>query len=1165
MNSSTQSSTEKFSSATNSYEYPINESNYYRANFLFPPYRTGNNIQRPVISSINKTASANQNNESDQSDFWEREFNPILNSYINSVFKESKQEIETLNEIVGELRKIKTSPDTFNDTPESPTTRSSDDFIERFNKRFNYSISSLDEILDIIDMMQLTNKPKINIRKSKLAQNRQSANSKNQKPANRNIHFNNSDNNQSMPENVSSTDQSYQSQSSDNSLNLPHIHSSEINYLKDRIAKLENENRKIKKINKQQENQISNLANQIEKNSDTRHRLMHAYTLIEGMLKENAETISQLTKQRDSFASLVNRQNIVLKEMDKYCGKLKDEFLVEKLSHGKEKFANQSKFLSAQDEVNAELSKLQEIFYKVLPPSIKSKLNELVSNCPAILTKLNTSISFICRELKNNFNGNENNKVKLSELAIKDGFNSAQNSKLLQFLENDLLFLKKLTETPDLQNIVFYRPQLDHPLLLDSESRQFIIQKCLATRKFIEENIGLYPKSDTVEMIKPFTNSLDSDFIFNLYNTDKFTTQMKQLLSYLPEKNSDSTILYDILFSQSIMNNILQNHLTSLQSQIQYANRQTQILENQIKDKNELQVQTQELSSKNEMLVKNYEDAKKVIKILQNKEKKICKTILNAFPDLSESNSYSQISSESNLSQKVELVNSLYDLIKTLVNRYKEQCSSLDKLKTDFETRLNDMNGEFSCKLANQKEIIKSQKSQMYNLCTQIEKLKNEKSNFQSKITLLQHQISTLNENKNNLKQEVLLMKAQLINKFKALYQFSKKVREMNVKQRQFNKQQQENIAELLNRNEEYKIEVEKSHSKFESTTRKFEKMARKLDEKIKSYESQIKDLQNDRTEDQKELQQLQILVDQLQSKNSALENANKANQMTITVLKDNSTREKEEMEKKHQLCLNSISSNYQTKLNDEIEKNSNLAQGLFELSSRYLDHNFINTSISPDVLIKSIDKYIENIINKLNRLEHEVFDRDSCKELLSIDSNENLVEKINEIVSDLSEKSNQINDYKDELITLNDKMILLKSENEILKNNEKSLRQWERWARRVHSISSSVVCATFSPEQLQNSLEELILSYMNEKNTICKLETLRAEKKCFLKFPKTFLVEKNVYSHNQNVALKTFRAMILVHIGIRRIQRAAGCLPLGYNQEAMMKIVDNRINLDDM
>ncbi|OHT08352.1 hypothetical protein TRFO_23180 [Tritrichomonas foetus] len=1142
---------------------------------------------RDQRKSSNQKSSPHKNENSSSpkqyDSFWNQEFNPALTSFLQNISKESHQEIETLNEVVQELKKLK------NRTTENDSFKSSsNNFIEQFNSQFNVSTSSIDEVLDIIERIRSsrnnspvkqlpenpkekgnqelknqTNKNNKMKQQTKISNSPQSYKSssssrptkKTSKPSNRNNESNYSSNVSSYYQSYKSspisssnspsktntsrnTTPSYSPQSSKSQLpSSPNNYSGnsdsndEFSVLKERIEFLEKEKSHLtsevskykkqfnvmKKENETQSNKIEVLSNKLSKMNESRKKLMKAYDGIEKLIKEQVQSTEEISKQRDLLSSLLQKQNLVCKTLESKYEKIVQEQTIEKLTKNHKIEINPIVPKPFQQYDNSLLNNLCQTMVDNLPMEIADEIEKIrLNQSQPIQSRITNAIVCICKNIKSSYQENEKVASKVEKLKGKLDKAKSNNTNAFKLLENELVFLQKLTESSELQNTVFFKPELRTSLTLDANSRNELMHRCINVHRFIDENIGFYTQEQTSNLTKSFDQKINTDSVFDLYNLNNFESKMRSFLSYIEKE--DNPVVYDVFFAQSIMNDILQKHVSGLQSQLQFYLHQNQLQQHQIAEQTDF--------------TKTINELNEIIQNLQRKEYKMQQRISKVFPETSNKD--------------------LCQLIKMILNLYQKQKDELSEVPEIIESKISDIKTYYESQLGKLNEKQDGMRTLIVKQKEEIEKLTFESN----KNKVIKKEFERSKNNINNL-QKINSELTQTVNSLREQYgkqfsQFKSKLQnqlESIINYKKLNEKDQKTIVHLIQEKESMKNKMKKNNQCFEAATIKLKNIIDHLQKQVSQLEDEAGEMKSEMTRIVSQNKEYKSTNNQLKQDNETLRVAKRSLEIKLNTTHQTFEKEKFDNEIQMKAKLTTCQNEFDSKIKEEKEKNAEQVKFLYDTAARYLDLDGFKDSenINPHTVIKSLAHLIDNLKNQQDQFFSVVSDVKQVQQILNLDDDSLIAGKVTSMNHELIEVKDRLKYTEDKLSQVEKQYNKLSSKKDSLQNSATSLNQWETWARRIHGVASQTVCTTFSPNQLRYSLEEMILSSIQQRTLLYRINILREEKKTFVRFPKTLLTERVR-------AVPTLRAVMSVCFGVRRIQRVSGCIPLGFDQVPIQK-----------
>ncbi|OHT06862.1 hypothetical protein TRFO_25038 [Tritrichomonas foetus] len=964
---------------------------------------------------------------------------------------------------------------------------------------------------------------------------------------------------------------------------------SELDVLKRKIAELETENEQLKfaamnseekvasieHLNEKLQSQVSYQNEQIENLNNTKSNLQKVLDDFEKLL-DNSSEVTKLTQQREQLLKVLQVHETIHQQYDQ---------IIEHLNSEKSKFerinssdkTNQFHEENSNDKkINNELIKpkdnteIEDLLFKVCKASVRIGCNEAnqikddnsgVSSSVKILKIVN----LLCNQiLENSLQKDENSKNHRNPKEEKDFDGNDeirelknQNRQTLQVLEGELRFLQKLSHSNDLQKVVFYRPSQGKSLTIDKTAQSELIRHCVVVQKYIDDTIGFYSK-DQIETLSKDFECTDAQRIFTIMRTNEFEKKMKYIISFISpiyDNNNDDgegdnkRILADLFFAISIMNEILQNHIVDLQSQLVYASHQNQKLQLQLKD-----------DESNKIML---DEANKVLKKLQHRENKIKKKLihfLESDTDENESLNLSSTSAASSNSHKSSSSTSKQSLSSTVVSF----CTEFKKLKEKYSVKSR----EIEAILIKAEEMKKCYRQK-------IEKKNKTSKTLKKIITSQKVELEKSVSMKEEIEKKYNLLKIDSTNKIETmknrLHEIETVCDELRKMVGQLKDEHHKQIEVLQNTCNSRFSSFEQS---FESSSKDRETMTLLLKEKQilqnkiaadkRSFKRTIMEVQNQTQKFRGQYEQLSLEAKTLRIENekltsdanqalsdyekmkSELDSANiskKSLELKLKAAEEKFENEKRTLQSQLSAKITSLQSDLQNQLKEDQSKQVQLIQQICEVSAKYLDLNNSKFN-SPVIVVKSLCQIIDDLKKSRDQYCTIVNDVTGAQEILGLTENASLSESLTTMIKKLNDANSKINELEKSKKILNEKLAKTVNETANLQSQVACANQWEVWARRINGIVNDSHCATYSPDQLRLSLEESILASVAQRTLIFRVNTLREEKKAYIKFNKSILTERSIINPSWGVVLSIF-------IATRRMQQLAGCTPIRIGQAA--------------
>lgn len=245
--------------------------------------------------------------------------------------------------------------------------------------------------------------------------------------------------------------------------------------------------------------------------------------------------------------------------------------------------------------------------------------------------------------------------------------------------------------------------------------------------------------------------------------------------------------------------------------------------------------------------------------------------------------------------------------------------------------------------------------------------------------------------------------------------------------------------------------------------------------------------------------------------------------EMKICSMSEKFQREKGLAESQNKIKLLS----QETDLKNEIDKLrarmlEEKNQILFEICQKLGENDEYEVSL--DVIFQMIEKIKEKTLD-VQTLHNVQKENQEIKFVLGINSSDDAITEIKK----LQEQAQAVNVAKDQV----QKATKILRQAKISSQNDKLAKEWEQWARRLHSLFTDSYSTAATVKELRSGLEDVLMSAIGERQPYRKLEILRREK-CFL---------TSGFNLNKCRGKLKFSSLIDVFICTHRLQKLAGIL----------------------
>lgn len=887
-----------------------------------------------------------------------------------------------------------------------------------------------------------------------------------------------------------------------------------------------------------QEQQISNLKSTIsalEKSNNSLQndvtKLQQSLQSIHGLMENQLDDLSKLGSQRSELMNLTKLHESIIHKYDQI---IQDNQLQNKSIEQK---SERKSAISNIDEVNKKLKdEHNSIICSFIQTIHDSQLPE------SILNQIHSIKDMVKMPLKDRLN-NIAKKIIEYALVSNDKFQQViqQNEKnnntqqvlhkkcreILSMFEEELNFLQNLSHSTDLQSIVFNKAATGTAAILDEDAKAELIKHCAELGRFVEETIGelsLHKFESSFDL----PDGIESTGIFDLLQPANMADKLTNIFDHLDKENLEARQVFDLFSAETFINTLLKNHINELLIRISQYSREVSHLRQELDDK---------LAEQDQI-----ETMRKLIKYFKHRDSKL-KRFLSQYTEVSEDDdSFDLIVSllgDNNESGKNDKKKNLFSVLK--------ENEKLRKELNRYEKEIN------RC----QEKINQNEET---NNSTKLQALESELDDYKS-------QCQEINTQFKQISAEYDKLKADSTCKDQRIEEFVAQIESAEISHRNAMKEANERIELMSNENKGLKQQI----NDFENTLSKVKKSRQQLGLEIdrlkkiniqltESIDAQYVKMKNEynatvreHTEANdkltREVSDLKSQVQILTAKNQQLTSEN----ATLNISKKSADLKLRSIDEK----LNLEKRNLQSQISAQVAAaNIEQSKKVAEMNSfieTIVDRLISFTNQSSPIKYNLNDKDSNNkaLLNKvLSAVEEELYqgkksqnlylqlleEVESAEKLLNIQSSNQLLEAIQNILSEQSKNGRELSENERKSKSEHQELDRLRRDCKRYEQQSIQLKQWENWAKRIHRIVQEVDCTHLDSDQLRLSLEEALLASVSSSAIFLRIDLLRAEKNILQKFDKRMLNTK------QNMR-SSIRPGIAICLFIRRLQKYAGCL----------------------
>ena len=895
------------------------------------------------------------------------------------------------------------------------------------------------------------------------------------------------------------------------------------------------------------EAQVKCLKSRVEVLTQGKANAEKAYIGLEELLNTQLAETTKLSRQRDDLVALLKKQS----ELCQTCEHILNErqLPAKNVQHVVKASVPQVKVVEKvvkEDYVELLVRICQQIGDKV-PDYVAQEVKRIKEMSAPSDKRIITIIQFLvdyCLDLQKRVDDTAK-ETKSVDGEVKAARKCTQ--RVLRAFENELRFLEKLVSSSDLQDIVFFRPNTGSSLVLDTEARKELMRHSVLVSKFIEENIGSYTREQVENLA--MTNDIDVDRVISVMESQSFEEHVRTLIDVVSKNEGlNNEFLYDVFFAQAIMNEVLQKHAQSLQSQVAYVTHENQKLQSDL-------AVLEETSDA-------MKDAGKVIKKLQRREKKLRRELERRIQMQEEAAERSGQTHEeeerTEIREKVkpkrekrsyrEYEESEHEQKRESKHEYEEKrFESEEDLMDQYEAQIRELRSE----KARLVQLENTYKAKIETLTSELEKKDNENQEQMKAMTAdFSAQLENWKEKLVRVKDALKVLKADkdaLRRSFEELeHVHTVEVGNFAVKVKQF-----DDKVKLIE--QEFQTERrEKEELKSQNTelTRNLQDARQEFQNHIERLKTRVIGLQGQYEETIKECQHLRQLneeltitkedcdqkVHELEGELQSVTIQKRAAEMKLRTDSERFENEKRTMSSQLTAKMTAVRNEFQEMLDQQEEKYSETMRDIIEASQDYLDEAIDPTN--PVSIVSKLRDKLKEFESQQSLYLSVLEDYTDVKEALGLGAQASSASAVKMMQDDLSAQRSENERLKKTIEELNNSVEHQQREYKLAKTDVASTQLWERWARRIYSVMNDSSIATLSSDQLRTALEEAVFASIGQRSVLFKMYILREEKKAFVKFSKPMLVERSRLA-------ASLRPIMLVYSAVKRMQARAGCLPL--------------------
>ena len=881
------------------------------------------------------------------------------------------------------------------------------------------------------------------------------------------------------------------------------------------------------------ENNELNLKTQLKIKDDTIFNLQNALNDLSDQLEKMNDDIQKESSIKNGLLTLLQKQNDGLRFA---------ESAIQELEMHNNQLASA---MEVQNQISNKKDNQKELFQtKVKEDLIKSyiedfikpeecdreRLQDIICNEDTDFnSRIINIIKFFINEIENSKNNATFNNKKF-DVGEKERIGlQEENKRLFGYLQNMLNFMEQVSNSGDVQQFF-----IDGEV--EDNFRDRLITQCKRVEAFLKEN-GLDDEENIINE--------------NFLGISNYALKISQQL-----KNPDVQELIMLIQQSAFANDILRKYsedtkhqaegiLSELKAMRYQLNEQHDIYEEKLNNEaNKLEIQLEKDQKRNEA-IDSLQRFLRDATVSESKGVNLNDFALKCLQMLQqEVIDYSNIENEN------------YD-----ENNY--YCS--EKYVRKVENRLNKEIKSHE----NTKMIINKLKSKIISLRKQHE---NERKQYIEELEMTKHQVDELSDSISENEGKFNQTKNDLNEKNAIIESLQNEIRIKNEQiQKYINLQHEEKEAikaEMKNESESFFREKDTT---IKSLTESLESTQYKHQEKIKEMKSQmkatIKKLQDEidcevqraneirinyeklLTDLKNKLSQSRISENKAKERNAFLENELKESKSALTKIRidykmlnikvlnaeDKLKREKTLFDTQLKMKILGLQTDNQTQIEELKNKYDNDIHNLLlkicEIFRNYIDFNITITEEAVLDVLQNVANILKETNIKLINSQGQFSILSDIKGLLNITNDYDIVSSLKLIMKEL----NGFRENQEKLDQERTKVEKLIKKANIIGSKEKINREWETWAKRLHSLITDSFSTAKTNKQLQYAIEEALMGAIGQRQIWRKLEILRTEKNFLLSGVKVYP------SNRKKKIIITFFHLVCIYTSIYRMQKLSG------------------------
>ena len=695
----------------------------------------------------------------------------------------------------------------------------------------------------------------------------------------------------------------------------------------------------------------------------------------------------------------------------------------------------------------------------------------------------------------------QQNKTAVANVELQE-----QNERLMTYMSNITHFMDQLANSKDVQNWLIDAGYED-------DYRTLLMAQCGRIDSFLKQNQLVV---DTQPLCLTFT---------------EFPALLKEKIHEIPTEDRELVLLVQIVcLANEVMrkfgNHLVEQvqHLTSDVSQLKHELMKTnEDIQEQIEDathtmEKELEQQKEENEHTRLVLQKLYQTLKGM---KGNDSIEKCIGILTGEVSLDDSDD--SVEAEPTVDEKTTAVEQV-SVLKLKLQKRKQDLKKVGIELVRMEKEIKDL-----------RNSLKERNAQNDSLATKLANLEDENMDLRRTI---EQQMEEIDNNKEETKASL----EALANEYEG------RIRQIRVQAEDERKKYEAAVIEAENEKKnirrEMRDELRKAQNECELQTQRTEELRNHFEPILADLRNKVKEAREGESQAQAEVQKLEAQVKEMKADLSTSRIDMKMLQMKLAASEEKMKRERSLLDTQIRMKIMGAETEHQAALEEQrAEFESKHHRFLVSVCEKFKDFVDFAAPISEE----SVQAVLDNVSHSFQELEERTETFEQCQtEITNIKRILGLGESEVSLIPAVTVLTKEVEEYQKSKQKIEDEQkeaTALLKQAQTVSNSEKAARDWEQWAKRVHSLITDNFSIAKTPKELQNALEEAIMGCFGQRQTKRRLEILRIEK--------GFFTSGLVKPHTQTTTKRqpTFRTMICVAATIHKLQKISGHLPCCLSQ----------------